>query len=170
MDVTTVDLQMDLVQNADHVARELGWDLKNHVMDLSELDLDRDFDQITSICVFEHLPVSDRVAVNSRIRDLLVENGRFSITFDYRNPSRFARIGTPADIKTQFIEPSGLRIRGNRDFFDNGKNFLLYPHFHQWRAGRYWLRISRGLKWPLSFRIGSGGSNDYTFGALFLEK
>ena len=108
LDVTTIDLQEELVNNANQVAQQTGWKLKNYVMDMRKLDFDFRFDHITSICVYEHIPVYDRVKINKTIEKLLLPLGRFSITFDYRNPSRFVRINTPNDVYEQFVKPSGL--------------------------------------------------------------
>ena len=69
--VTTVDLQRTLVDNANHVAREMGWDLNNCVMDMKQLRFEDRFDHITSICVYEHIPMFDRVEINKKIRELL---------------------------------------------------------------------------------------------------
>jgi 2-polyprenyl-3-methyl-5-hydroxy-6-metoxy-1,4-benzoquinol methylase len=174
LDVTTVDLKGELVENANAVGRAMGWKLQNHVMDMRALHFDRPFDHITSICVYEHIPLYDRVEINRTLENLLVPGGRFSITFDYRNPSRAARIDSPEDVLRQFVEPSGLRVRGNPTFFDSGENYLLHPFFYR--------RVTRGDVWAWkreAIRRGQFGAwqfplvkwwNDYTFGALFQEK
>ncbi len=170
LDVTTVDLQEELVDNANHVAEEMGWNLKNHVMDMRHLAFSDSFDHITSICVYEHIPMYDRVEINRNIKKLLVPGGRFSITFDYRNPSMAARINTPSDVYDQFVKPSGLKIRGNEVFVDTGTSYLLHPFYHPAASWKEKLRsIKRGdfKAWEF-FKAKS--SNDYTFGALFLEK
>jgi len=51
LEVTTVDLQKNLVENANQVAQQMGWKLNNFVMDMRNLDFDSQFDHITSICV-----------------------------------------------------------------------------------------------------------------------
>jgi 2-polyprenyl-3-methyl-5-hydroxy-6-metoxy-1,4-benzoquinol methylase len=171
LDVTTVELRPELVDEANEVAKKTGWRLTNRVMDMRELDLEPGFDQITSVCVFEHIPISGRTEVTTQIRELLKPGGRFSITFDYKNASRLARISSDADIKRQFVEPSGLSVVGNETFHDNGERYLLHPFFHPhaWRArwkswyvrtGDFRLRDIPRLK----------RANDYTFGALFLRK
>ncbi|MGI0149120.1 MAG: SAM-dependent methyltransferase, partial [Thermoplasmata archaeon] len=174
LDVTTVDLNETLVENGNHVGREMGWKLDNRVMDMRELSFDRPFDHITSICVYEHIPMYDRIEINKKIRDLLVPGGKFSITFDYRNPSRAARIDSPEDVFAQFVKPSGLRVRGNERFLDDRRNYLLHPFFYKNLALRdlwLWKRESirgghfRWWEFPLV-----KWWNDYTFGALFQEK
>lgn len=167
--VTTVDIQKELVNNANLVAKKLGWDLTNYAMDMRKLDFNSKFDHITSICVYEHLPMYDRVEINKKIKDQLVKGGKFSITFDYRNPARFAKINSPEDVFKQFIKPSGLNIRGNKEFYDNEKNYLLHPFFYEKRLGKYKVKISHGTKHLFSLRISTKDTNDYTFGALFLE-
>ncbi|HEB50133.1 MAG TPA: class I SAM-dependent methyltransferase [Desulfobulbus sp.] len=169
-DVTTVDLQEELVANADLVAGRMGWNLKNHRMDIRNLCFSTRFDHITSICVFEHIPLCERVEVNRNIGLLLNDRGRFTITFDYRNPCRFSRIDSPEDVRTQFIVASGMRVRGNEQFVDTGKNYLLDPFYSAPACYMYKLRsILKGHHHPRElFR--TRDANDYTFGALFLEK
>src|SRR5215207_1117643 len=133
LDVVTVDLQEELMANADAVAAATGWSLRNLAMDIRELDIAERFDHIASVCVFEHIPMSDRVDISAHLRDLLVDGGSLSLTFDYLNPSRFARISSPADVAEQFVVPSGLRVLGNEEFHDNGRRYLLHP-FHHPRA------------------------------------
>ena len=89
----------------------MGWNLKNYVMDMRELNFDSRFDHITSICVYEHIPMFERLTINKKIKDLLVEGGKFSITFDYKNPLGSAKINSPKDVYEQFLKPSGLKIR-----------------------------------------------------------
>lgn len=170
LDVTTVDIQKSLVDNANFVGRQMNWRLKNHVTDMRRLQLDEKFDHITSICVYEHIPMYDRVEMNKKIRERLLDGGRFSITFDYRNPSMKAKIDSNRDVWEQFVEPSGMRMRGNPEFYDNGKNYLLSPFFYK---RRLWLHkilsVAKG-HFPLHDILQTKESNDYTFGALFLEK
>jgi 2-polyprenyl-3-methyl-5-hydroxy-6-metoxy-1,4-benzoquinol methylase len=170
VDVVTVDLNPALKANADHVAKTMGWKLENHTMDMRDLQMSGEFDHITSICVFEHIPMFDRVDINTRVRDLLTRDGRFSITFDYRNPSRFARIDSPEDVEAQFVGPSQLAVRGNLDFRDSGTSYLLHPFYSDQRLWLYKLRsVARRHFSPLELpRIKR--ENDYTFAALFMEK
>lgn len=170
LEVTTIDLQKPLVENANHVARQMEWKLDNHVMDMRSLDFDVQFDHITSICVYEHIPMYDRVEINKQINALLRPGGRFSITFDYRNPSRFARICTPDDVCEQFVKPSGLGLRGNQNFIDTGHSYLLHPFYHPGISWKYKIdSIVRGHFKPREMAR-SKHSNDYTLGALFQEK
>jgi 2-polyprenyl-3-methyl-5-hydroxy-6-metoxy-1,4-benzoquinol methylase len=171
LEVTTVDLNRALVVNADNVAARTGWRLDNHVMDMRDLRLEGTFDDISSVCVFEHIPLSGRVEVTSEIARYLSPGGTFSLTFDYLNPSRRARISSPADVHEQFVAPSGLRVRGNQRFHDNGHRYLLHPFFHPraWRAGWKLDRLKRAQFGLLDLpRVKY--KNDYTFGALFLER
>ena len=171
LEVTTVDLSSALVNNAEDVARRTGWMLHNRVMDMRELELDGSFDHATSICVLEHIPVSGRVRLSSQLRSLLRPGGSVSLTFDYLNPSRRARIATPDDVIEQLVAPSGLEPRGNREFHDNGQRYLLSP-FHHPRA--WWRGWKLRRLWSGQFRLWELARtklrNDYTFGALFLER
>lgn len=167
LEVVTVDLNEELVRNADEVATATGWPLENHLMDIGALELDGRFDHVTSVCVFEHIPVSVRVQMSALVRELLAPGGTFALTFDYLNPSRLARISSPEDVYEQFAEPSGLRARGNERFHDNGLRYLMHP-FHAPGAAPEWRArcIENGLFLPGDEERPS----DYTFGALFLEQ
>jgi hypothetical protein len=170
LDVTTVDLQKDLVENANIVAQQMGWKLTNHAMNMRSMAFDSQFDHITSICVYEHIPLYERVEINRTISDLLTPEGRFSITFDYKNPSRFAKINTPLDVCAQFVEPSGLRLRENQAFLDTGQCYLLHPFYHpgtSWKSKLQDVRSGHFSPWEI---LKTKRSNDYTFGALFQEK
>lgn len=169
IDVTTIDLQKELVDNANLVAEQMGWNLKNYVMDMRVLKFDSKFDHITSLCVYEHIPMYERVGINSKIKELLVDKGKFSITFDYRNPSKLARISSAEDVYNQFVKPSGLRLIGNQDFYDNGKSYLLHPYYSKKAAWKWKLRYL--VKGDICLRdiFRTKEENDYTFGALFLE-
>ncbi|MDO8559768.1 MAG: class I SAM-dependent methyltransferase [bacterium] len=170
LEVTTVDLQPELVDNANRVAAAMGWRLNNLVMDMRHLTVPGPFDHITSICVYEHLPWHDRVAVNQEVRRLLMPRGNFSITFDYRNPSQQARISSPDDVAAQFIAPSGLVPRGNLRFHDSGSSHLLHPFFSPNADWRWKLQSIRRREFRLTDWPKKKFANDYTFGALFLTQ
>lgn len=171
LEVTTVDLNPELKRKADQVAQVMGWRLENKVMDMRELTLDGSFDHITSICVFEHIPLEDRIKINARIKDMLVAGGRYSVTFDYRNPSKTAGINTPEDVRRQFVAPSRLSVVGNEEFLDNGKDYLLNV-FHSKRVGlnvRWKLAGLVHREFPAREIFEAMETNEYTFGALFLR-
>ncbi|MEA2350639.1 MAG: hypothetical protein QOG86_1580 [Thermoleophilaceae bacterium] len=171
LDVVAVDLNDELVANGNDVATATGWRLRNLRMDIRDLDLRERFDHVTSVCVFEHLPISGRIRTNSQIRDVLRDGGSFSMTFDYLNPSRLAGIDSPADVEEQFARPSGLRVRGNGDFVDNGERYLLHPAHHPVAAKTDWRErcVAQGQFEPGAAEQVSD-FNEYTFGALFLER
>jgi len=170
LNVTTVDLQSNLVENANIVADKMSWSLKNIVMDMRELSLTGQFNHVTSVCVFEHIPMYARVEINKKIKKIIKPEGYFSITFDYRNPSNAAKIDSPEEVDRQFIIPSGLSPRGNMPFYDNGKNYLLHPFYSNSD------KVSDYKEWAIKeghFNASELGivknENDYTFGALFLQ-
>ena len=170
LSVTTVDLQKKLVDNADYVADKMGWQMRNFVMDMNDIRFNKKFDHIVSVCVFEHIPMFQRIEINKKIKKLLSPKGKFSITFDYRNPLKNANICSPHDVYKQFIEPSGLAVRGNNEFYDNAKNYLLQPFYYNhylWKYKKYVIKNNLINFWEF-FR--TKNSNDYTFGALFLEQ
>lgn len=169
-EVTTVDLNPQIVSAANRAAEQMGWKLRNYVMDMREMSFDERFDHITSICVYEHIPLEARIQINARIRELLVDGGRFSITFDYRNPSRFVSIDTPEDVYAQFVQPSGLKVRGNEVFEDSGRNWLLHPFFYKPRLWGYKRSEIRMGDFGWKEFLSTKSECDYTFGALFLQK
>src|SRR3954463_8670832 len=170
LEVTAIDLDDELVTNGNRVAETTRWALRNVRQDIANLDLAGTFDHVTSVCVFEHVPVSTRVRAGDQVRRLLRRGGTFSMTFDYVNPSRLAAIDSPDDVEEQFVRPSGLRVRGNERFVDNGKRYLLHPVHHPSAASTDWREVSiaAGQFEPADARQVSR-SNEYTFGALFLE-
>jgi hypothetical protein len=171
LDVVTVDLTPELVANAEEVAAATGWSLRNLEMDIRALELDEPFDHVTSVCVFEHIPVSDRVDMTARIAELVAPGGTLSLTFDYANPSRGARIDSPADVEEQFVAPSGLEVRGNREFADNGLRYLLHPAHHPQAAERGWEDLAVELgQLTREEAAERPGDAEYTFGALFLRR
>jgi hypothetical protein len=101
---------LDVTTIANHVAREMGWKLRSITMDMTKMRFTEKFENITSVCVFEHLCKDDRIHTIRTIRDLLVEGGRFSITFDFG----ISHINTPSDVYEQFIKYSGLGVRAIR--------------------------------------------------------
>ena len=168
--VTTVDLDEELVLNGNAVAQAMSWDLANEVMDMRRLDFAEPFQRVTSICVFEHIPACDRVEVNKRMQDVMAPGATFSITFDYQNPSRAARISSPRDIEEQFVRPSGLQVRGNRELHDSGERHLLNPFYHPRAFPRLKVAPILRREFPPTELFRRKRANDYTFGALFLEK
>jgi hypothetical protein len=171
LEVVTVDLNEELVANGEALAAETGWSLRNVGMDMRDLDeapLGGRFDHITSVCVFEHIPLAGRIEVSRRIRRLLEDGGSFSITFDYMNPSPLARIGSPADVEEQFVVPAGLQVRGNREFHDTGQRYLLHPLHHPQAQEEGWDRLSiEQGQFEREERGQRPELGEYTFGALF---
>ena len=116
-------------------------------------------------------PLAGRIEVSRRIRRLLEDGGSFSITFGYVNPSRLARIGSPADVEEQFVAPSGLRVRRNREFHDTGRRYLLHPLYHPRAREEGWDRLSIDTGQFEPDEAGRPpGRGEYTFGALFQKR
>jgi 2-polyprenyl-3-methyl-5-hydroxy-6-metoxy-1,4-benzoquinol methylase len=139
IEVTSVDLNQDVVDRGDVIAAETGWPMRSLVMDMRRLSFDERFDHAASVCVFEHLPLTGRVQASRELAEVLNPGGTFSLTFDYVNPSPTAKISSPAAVHAQFVQPSGLRVRGNAEFHDTGERYLLHPAYHpdaEERGGR----------------------------------
>lgn len=157
VDVTAIDLNETLVERGKLIANRTGWPLRNLVMDMRQPRLDGLFDHVTSVCVFEHLPLAGRIRVSRELSHLLLQQGTFSLTFDYLNPAPAAMISSRAAVHAQFVRPSGLTVRGNQHFQDTGERYLLHPAYHPDAEKRGW-------------RNSAAGATDgrYTFGALFM--
>ena len=174
VEVTAVDLNEELVQRGNLIATRTGWPLRNLVMDMRTPQLSGGFDHVTSVCVFEHLPVSGRVQVSRAITDLLAPRGTFSLTFDYLNPAPTALISSPAAVHAQFVRASGLTLRGNQRFHDTGERYLLHPNYHPDSRGRGWPGDG-GDGAPAGPQARATGARSghaegrYTFGALFMQ-
>lgn len=168
----TIDIEEGLCIQAEETAKKMGWRVVGRRMDMRKLEFsDAFFDHIFSVCVFEHLPVSGRVECNAEVARVLRPGGTVGYTFDYANPQAFGRIDSPEDVWRQFIEPSGLRLRGGDTFIDTGHRYLASPQCFGF--GRF-LRTMANLH---AFITGSverprifSGSTSYTFGSVFLEK
>lgn len=170
LEIITIDLNKELVDNANYVAAKMNWNLTNYEMNMENIDFKEDFDHITSICVFEHIPMYSRVKINRKIKQILKQDGTFSITFDYKNPSKEAQINIPEDIYSQFVEPSELKIRKNTRFYDNNINYLLHPFFHEPQIKKFKEDGIRLGHFDKEDYAKTKKINDYTFGALFMEK
>jgi hypothetical protein len=164
VEVTTLDLNKRLVAHGHRIAEATGWPLRNLVMDMARPRLDGPFDHITSVCVYEHLPVSGRVQASQALGSLLTSGGTFSATFDYMNPAPEAMISSPEAVREQFTLPSGFDVRGNERFHDTGQRYLLHPAYHPAAASHGW-KLEPGDAAPAAPADGR-----YTFGALFLER
>ncbi|MCW4045019.1 MAG: class I SAM-dependent methyltransferase [Candidatus Bathyarchaeota archaeon] len=166
LDVTTIDIQETLNRNGNNVARKMRWKLKCLTMDMRKMFFKDKFENVTSVCVFEHLSKVDRIRTISTIRDLLSDGGRFSITFDFG----ISHINTSRDVHDQFIKYSALHVRGNQTFVDNGKRYLLHPFYYRpwsWKAKTHYIMHGYCKPWEL---LRTKSTNDFTFGALFQEK
>lgn len=122
------------VYNANYVARAMGWDLKAYDHDVARRFPFRDnsFDRIFSICTVEHLSSPVRRAMMKETARVLKPGGIVGLTMCYCNDMnellvdkglRFAYLDK---LKRDIIEPSGLRIYGNKNLSDTAlqENFL----------------------------------------------
>ncbi|HUN80400.1 MAG TPA: class I SAM-dependent methyltransferase [Phycisphaerae bacterium] len=172
IEVHTIDLQEELCRRSDQIAQCMNWRLHARRMDMTRLDYpDAHFDHVFSVCVFEHLPVSGRVKCNEEVRRVLRAGGTAAYTFDYANPQSFGRIDTPADVHTQFVEASSLRMKQDASFHDNGKRYLAAPQcFGFGRFARSAARLHAAATGQVTPARALIGNTSYTMGAVFLEK
>jgi len=171
-EVTSVDLDERLTAHADRLAAAMGWTMRGLTGDMAELDLpDVSFDHVFSVCVLEHLPVPRRRRAAGQWRRLLSPGGTVGLTFDYQCPDAGARIDRPADLQHQIIEPSGLAVRGNAEFLDDGTRYLESPHYAGFgRAARLAAMASAWMRGRIRRSRLLLRHRHYTFGALFLQK
>jgi SAM-dependent methyltransferase len=171
-EVHTIDLQAELCTRSEETAKQMGWRMFAKQMDMTRLDYpDAYFDHVFSVCVFEHLPVSGRVECNAEVARVLRPGGTVAYTFDYANPQSFGRIDTPQDVRRQFIEPSGLSLRGGDSFVDTGERYLSAPQcFGIGRFRQMMARLHALLSGSVVRSRVLSGRTSYTFGSVFLEK
>lgn len=171
-EVHAIDLREDLCAQAAKTASIMGWRIAARRMDMTRLDYPNEyFDHVFSVCVFEHLPVSGRIECNREVWRVLRPGGTAGYTFDYANPQSFGRIDTPDDVQRQFVEPSGLCLRGGGTFVDNGLRYLEPPQcFGFSRVLRMAAGLHAAIKGTLSASRVLTKATSYTFGAVFLEK
>lgn len=171
-EVIAIDINDELVEHANRLGAATGWRLSARRMDMQTLDFPAEhFAHVFSLCVLEHLPISGRVRCSNRVRDILVPGGTASYTFDFANPQAFGRLDSPADVEQQIIAPSGLTLRGNAGFADNGLRYLDAPPYVGFgRAAALAGRTAAWLRGTIDRSRFSERHKRYTFGAVFLEK
>ncbi len=171
-EVLAIDLNPQLVEQTERIGRAMGWRLRGQVMDMRVLAFpDRHFTHVFSICVLEHLPVAQRADCNARVACVLEPHGTASFTFDYGNPQAFARLDGPQDVERQIVRPSGLTLRGNRDFHDNLLRYLeAPPYFGFGRLTAAAARLNALVRGTVDRRRVADRYKHYTFGAVFLER
>jgi hypothetical protein len=171
-EVHAIDLDERLCRRARQTASLMRWPLHAERMDMTRLAYpDGFFDHVFSVCVFEHLPVSGRVACNRDVARVLADHGTAAYTFDYANPQSFGRLDTPDDVIAQFVEPSGMVLSGGSSFVDNGRRYLEAPQcFGFGRFIRAAACIHAAVTGTVSPLRALTGATSYTMGAVFLEK
>ena len=143
-------------------------------MDMGGLHFDRPFDHITPICVYEHIPMYDRVEINRTLEDLLVPGGKFSITFDYRNRPGRPRSTPPRTFDGSSWNPrgclfgeTGLSMTAAKATFCTLSSTVAVTRRDLWIWKKEAIRLGQLGAWQFPL---VKWWNDYTFGALFQEK
>lgn len=122
-DVYTADIDwrnQGIVTNAESVARSMGWNMRNIKTNMASLPFENEqFDRIFSICVLEHLPRNDAMKAIREMARVLKPGGIIGLTFDYGPDAYEEKYADVEEINARIILPSGLRIRGNKDYQEN---------------------------------------------------
>ena len=168
-EVSTVDLQADLIENTRQVASEMGWSIDARVMDLTALDYeDAIFDVVISVSVLEHMSDELKVKGIKEMARVLRPGGKMGITFDFGMSmgQEHTPIHSLTDIHRLFVEPSGLSIYGDGKLYSTRGIQTTATQF-QYRKFPFWggVLLERGLRWVMGKPLPR-----YTFYSLFLEK
>lgn len=170
--VIAIDLNPEIVKEANRIAKIMGVDYKAVCSDAEEylLKTKEKFNFITSICVFEHIEINKRKRIVKNLDKSLKKDGKIAFTFDYKNPSDFVKINNKDDIKSIFLCNKKLRLMGNNDFYDNNINYLVSLFYRKPMLLRWKIRSILYKERPIKEFFKTRDYNDYTFGAVFLEK
>jgi ubiquinone/menaquinone biosynthesis C-methylase UbiE len=142
VEVHSIDINPELIANANKIAKVMEWKLYSYKMDMAKLDFEDDFfDHSYSICVFEHLNYGLKQNALKEISRCNKKGSILSITFDYKNPApsiAFAgfdkspenQLSTFDDISRNFLSTNMFELYGNKTFYDNNKNYLVHPEYN----------------------------------------
>ena len=141
VEVHSIDINPELVANANKISKVMNWNLHSYQMDMRKLDFNNDFfDHSFSICVFEHLHYELKQQALKEISRCTKKDGILAITFDYKNPApEIAFIGPDTslqnrlsdfnDISRCFLNTNNFELYGNKTYYDNNKSYLVHPKF-----------------------------------------
>ena len=168
-DVSAVDLQADLIENARQAASKMGWRIDTRVMDLTALDYDDEtFDVVISVSVLEHMNDELKIKGIKEMGRVLKLGGIMGITFDFGMSvgPEHRPIRSLADIRRLFVEPSGLSLYGDGKLHATSGIQTTVTRF-QYQKFPFWggVLLERGLRWVMGKALPR-----YTFYSLFLEK
>jgi ubiquinone/menaquinone biosynthesis C-methylase UbiE len=167
--VSTMDLQADLIENTRQVANKMGWRIDARVMDLTALDYDDEtFDVVISVSVLEHMNDELKIIGIKEMARVLKPGGIMGITFDFGVSvgQGHTPVQTVADIVRLFMKPSGLSLYGDGKLYNTMNPETTATKFQYRRfpfiAGAFLERLLRTiLRRPL---------RKYTFYSLFLQR
>lgn len=121
--VDTVDIdwrKAGIIQNANHVAKEMKWNMINHEASMTDLPYeDEVFDRVFSICVLEHLPYNDQVTAIKEMSRVLKKGGIIGLTFDYGPCASEEKFSDVNELNERIVSISHLSTYGNRDYQEN---------------------------------------------------
>lgn len=121
--VETVDIDWrghGIVENANKVAREMGWKMHNLAGDMTKLAYkDETFDRIFTICVLEHLDNDSQIKAVKEMARVLKPGGIMGLTFDYGPSAPGSRYAGVGEINERIVKPSGLSVMGNPEYEEN---------------------------------------------------
>ena len=170
--VTAIDINPDVVDNANKIAKKMNLNYKAICADAEEylINTNEKYDYITSICVIEHIEINKRKSMIRNLYKHLNKNGKIAFTFDYKNPSFFVQINNEQDIKDHFLNNTNLYMIENQDFFDNHTNYLVSMFYRKKPILlKYKIYCIKQKEFPIKEFFKTKNYNDYTFGAIFLK-
>ena len=172
INVVAIDKNEKIVEEANRVASVMNLPYKAVCMDAEDYlkRTKEKYDYITSICVFEHIELNKRKRIIRNMDKKLNLGGVIAFTFDYKNPSRFVNINNFEDIKNQFLCNKKLVLKENNDFSDNNINYLIHPFYKKPIFWKYKINSIKKKNFKLKEIFKTKKENDYTFGAIFLER
>ncbi|MEO1590765.1 MAG: class I SAM-dependent methyltransferase [Cyanobacteria bacterium J06632_22] len=123
--VTTVDLQPELVEHTNAVARQQGWPLQAVCQDFTQYTTDQSFDYAVSLSVIEHMRDEVKAKTTEKMGQLLKPGGKICITFDFGQTTVYegnasgevyCQLTSIDAIRDWMIQPSQCDLMGDFGF------------------------------------------------------
>lgn len=172
--VTTVDLQKELVDHTNEVARRMSWKIKAYCVDISRFDIDEVFDYSISISVLEHMRPQIKQAAVTKMSKHLKRGGLIGISFDFGQIEKYESnfsgevylpIKSFEEINKHIIQPSGCELVGKNRLQEtpSDRPVTVKTQCRNWRFIPYFPPQLSLLKSMFYRPLG------YTYGTIFLK-